>query len=97
MLHRLRASGRGRIINLGDSQADRFGHADPGLSYYIGKAGIWLMTRTLAANEAPHKITVNMVSPGVLEDSLCETPSTAMPLGRYGTSDDIVSFGSVGE
>jgi 3-oxoacyl-[acyl-carrier protein] reductase len=89
-LPHLRASGRGRIINIGDSMADRFGHADPGLSYYIGKGGVWLMTRTLAANEARNKITVNMVSPGVLEDSLCETPAADMPLRRYGNPDDIL-------
>ncbi len=89
-LPHLRASGRGRIVNIGDSMADRFGHADPGMSYYVGKAGVWLMTRTLAANEARHKVTVNMVSPGVLEKSLCETPAADMPLGRYGTPEDIL-------
>lgn len=86
----LRASGRGRLINIGDSMADRFGHADPGLSYYVGKAGVWLMTRTLAANEAKNKVTVNMVSPGVLEGSICDTPAEDMPLGRYVTPADIL-------
>jgi NAD(P)-dependent dehydrogenase (short-subunit alcohol dehydrogenase family) len=86
----LRASGRGRIINIGDSQSDRPGFADPAMSYHIGKAGLWIMTRTLAANEAPHKITVNMISPGVLEGSICDTPVEEMPLGRYGTYDDVL-------
>jgi 3-oxoacyl-[acyl-carrier protein] reductase len=86
----LRASGRGRIINIGDSMSDRIGLADPGMSYYVGKAGLCLMTRTLAATEARHKITVNMVSPGVLDDSLCKTPLAEMPLGRYGTYEDVL-------
>jgi 3-oxoacyl-[acyl-carrier protein] reductase len=44
----------------------------------------------LAATEARHKITVNMVSPGVLDDSLCKTPLAEMPLGRYGTYEDVL-------
>ncbi len=86
----LRASGRGRLISIGDSAADRLAPADTALSYYIGKAGVWKMTRTLAAVEAKHKVTVNMVSPGVLEGSVCTTPVEEMPLGRYGNSDDIL-------
>jgi len=86
----LRQSGRGRIINIGDSMSDRIGFADPAMSYYIGKVGVWMMTQTLAATEARHKITVNMVSPGVLENSACDTPVNEMPLGRYGTYDDVL-------
>ena len=86
----LRLSGRGRIINIGDSMSDRVGFADPAMSYYIGKMGVWMMTRTLAAAEARHKVTVNMVSPGVLEDSICITPVAEMPMGRYGTYEDVL-------
>jgi 3-oxoacyl-[acyl-carrier protein] reductase len=89
-LPHLRASGRGRIINIGDSASDRLAVAETGLSYYIGKAGVWMMTRTLAATEARHKVTVNMVSPGVLEQSEGCTPLEEMPLGRYGTYDDVL-------
>ena len=89
-LAHLRASGHGRIVNIGDSMSDRLGFADPAMSYYIGKAGLWMMTQTLAATEARHGITVNMVSPGVLEDSVCPTPVEEMPLGRYGTSEDVL-------
>ena len=73
-LPHLRASGHGRIINIGDSMSERTGFTEPAMSYYIGKAGVWMMTQTLAATEARHKITVNMVSPGVLADSTCDTP-----------------------
>jgi 3-oxoacyl-[acyl-carrier protein] reductase len=86
----LRASGCGRIINIGDSMSDRIGFADIAMSYYIGKLGVWLMTRTLATSEARHKITVNMVSPGVLENSMNETPIANMPLGRFGTTEDVL-------
>jgi NAD(P)-dependent dehydrogenase (short-subunit alcohol dehydrogenase family) len=89
-LPHLRASGCGRIVNIGDSASDRLGYADPAMSYYIGKAGLWMMTQTLAATEARHKITVNMVSPGVLEGSICDTPVEEMPLRRYGTPEDVL-------
>jgi NAD(P)-dependent dehydrogenase (short-subunit alcohol dehydrogenase family) len=89
LLH-LRTSGCGRIVNIGDSMSDQTGFAEPAMSYYIGKAGLWMMTRTLALTEAPHRITVNMVSPGVLEGSVCSTPLTEMPLGRFGTPEDVL-------
>ncbi len=89
-LPHLRSSGCGRIINIGDSMSDRIGFTEPAMSYYIGKVGVWMMTQTLAATEAPHGITVNMVSPGVLEDSICDTPVEEMPMGRYGTYEDLL-------
>ncbi len=89
-LPHLRSSGRGRIINIGDSMSDRIGFTEPAMSYYIGKVGVWMMTQTLAATEAKHGVTVNMVSPGVLEGSICDTPVEEMPMGRYGTYDDIL-------
>lgn len=89
-LPHLRTSGCGRIINIGDSMAERTGFTEPAMSYYIGKVGVWMMTQTLAATEARHKITVNMVSPGVLDDSACDTPVEEMPLGRYGTYEDVL-------
>ena len=89
-LPHLRTSGHGRIINIGDSMAGRTGFTEPAMSYYIGKTGVWMMTQTLAATEARHKITVNMISPGVLEDSQCDTPISEMPLGRYGSYEDVL-------
>jgi NAD(P)-dependent dehydrogenase (short-subunit alcohol dehydrogenase family) len=89
-LPKLRSSGRGRIINIGDSMSDRPGFTESAMSYYIGKVGVWMMTQTLAATEARHGITVNMVSPGVLEGSVCTTPVEEMPLGRYGTYEDVL-------
>jgi NAD(P)-dependent dehydrogenase (short-subunit alcohol dehydrogenase family) len=89
-LPHLRSSGHGRIINIGDSMSDRIGFTESAMSYYIGKVGVWMMTLTLAATEARHGVTVNMVSPGVLEGSVCETPVEEMPLGRYGTPEDVL-------
>lgn len=89
-LPQLRTSGRGRIINIGDAISDRPGFTEPAMSYYIGKAGVWTMTKTLATTEAPYKVTVNMVSPGVLADSICDTPLFELPSGRYGVYQDVI-------
>ena len=85
----LRQSGQGRIINVGDSSCGRTGARDLAMSYHIGKTGVWMLTRSFAREEAAHGITVNMVSPGYLENSL-ELPSpSSIPAGRFGTFNDI--------
>jgi 3-oxoacyl-[acyl-carrier protein] reductase len=89
-LPHLRASKRGRIVNIGDALSDRPGFAEPAMSYYIGKVGVWMMTQTLANTEARHGVKVNMVSPGVLADSTCATPPEEMPSGRLGTHEEIL-------
>jgi NAD(P)-dependent dehydrogenase (short-subunit alcohol dehydrogenase family) len=89
-LPHLRASGYGRIVNIGDGLSDRTGFTESALSYYIGKVGVWMMTQTLARTEAPHQVTVNMVSPGVLPQSICATPIEEMPAGRFNTHEDII-------
>jgi NAD(P)-dependent dehydrogenase (short-subunit alcohol dehydrogenase family) len=73
----LRKSRRGRIINIGDSLCQHTGFTEPAFSYYVGKVGVWMLTQTLAVQEAAHGLTVNCVSPGVLERSV--------PLSTVGT------------
>ncbi len=64
--------GEGRIINLA-SQAASVG-LDGHLAYCTSKAGVLGLTRTLALEWGPRGITVNAVSPTVVETEL----------GRYG-------------
>ncbi|PTX99432.1 alcohol dehydrogenase [Verrucomicrobia bacterium LW23] len=90
-LPHLRASGRGRIVSVGDSLCDQPGFAEPAFSYYVGKTGVWMMTKTLAPLEAPHGVTINIVSPGMLGDSLGLQPLREMPAGRFATPADIAA------
>jgi 3-oxoacyl-[acyl-carrier protein] reductase len=85
----LRASGHGRLIHLGDSSCDRPTARDMALGYHIGKTGVLMLVRSVAAEEARHGVTVNMVSPGWLENSVDLPPAESLPAGRYGTFDDI--------
>ena len=66
------ARGAGRIVNLA-SQAASVG-LDGHLAYCTSKAGVLGLTRTLALEWGPRGITVNAVSPTVVETEL----------GRYG-------------
>lgn len=85
----LRRSGRGRIVNLGDSSCDRPGARDLAVGYHVGKTGVLILTKSFAQAEAAHGITVNMISPGYLENSLGLPPVGKIPAGRFGTFDDV--------
>jgi glucose 1-dehydrogenase len=64
----------GRIINIA-STAARI--VEVGLSAYgVSKAGVWMLTRVMAAELAPYAITVNAIGPG-----LTKTPMTTNIIG----------------
>ncbi len=85
----MRRQGFGRIVNLIDVDADSQLAVPMVTPYKIGKAGVLLLTRTLAVTEAPHGITVNGVSPGTLDNSERKPPLERIPAGRYGTAADV--------
>jgi 2-deoxy-D-gluconate 3-dehydrogenase len=64
----LRDSGAGRIVNLASQAA--FIALDRHLAYCTSKAGILGMTKVLALEWAAHGITVNAISPTVVETEL---------------------------
>ncbi|MCZ6712036.1 MAG: glucose 1-dehydrogenase [Gammaproteobacteria bacterium] len=88
----------GRIINIISTAAHQ---ASPGFGVYsAANLGMISMTRTLAVELAPQKITVNCLAPGVIvTDMLKETMNITdeqaaamfdaqIPLGRTGTPED---------
>lgn len=81
--------GRGRVVNIGDSACDRVGARDLAWSYHIGKTGVWMLTRSFAAAEAAAGVAFNMVSPGLLENSVDGPDPAAVPMGRLGTFGDV--------
>lgn len=85
----LRRSGSGRIVNLGDSSCDRPGARDLAAGYHVGKTGVLILTKSFAQAEASRGVTVNMISPGYLENSLDLPPLAKIPAGRFGTFEDI--------
>ncbi|MCU6709275.1 SDR family oxidoreductase [Paenibacillus sp. J5C_2022] len=87
----------GRIIHFG------FGHAGEARSwphravYAAAKTGLVSFTKSLAVEEAPHGITVNLIGPGDIrgankERSIREAEQemdAESPLGRPGTGEDV--------
>lgn len=85
----MRRTGGGRIVNIGYAGAEVV-RARPGIvAYHIAKTGVILYSKSLARTEARHGTTVNVVSPGVIENSVTK-PVDEIPMGRVGTMDEIV-------
>lgn len=85
---------RGCIINIIDIKADRPAKNYP--VYNIAKAGLWMLTKTLSKELAPH-VRVNAIAPGAmirpeneqLDDNSIKTLINSIPLGRIGTAGDV--------
>lgn len=92
----MRARGWGRILGLGLATADRLSAQPNVTAYYIAKAGLLVLVRSLAKVLAPHGITVNAVSPGVLETPGYSRPDLdallqRIPAGHLGQVGDVVA------
>ena len=85
----LRASARGRIVNILDADADASNPVPYATAYKIGKKAAWQLTKTMAVVEAPNGLTINAVAPGTLEDSGEKPALDRMPAGRYGRYADV--------
>lgn len=78
-----------RIINLGDSACDRIEAHVMATPYHIAKLGVNVLTRSYAQLLMPKGITVNMISPGFLENSV-GSPPQRLPAGQPGRFTDIL-------
>jgi 3-oxoacyl-[acyl-carrier protein] reductase len=83
----------GRIVNIASIIGQR---ANPGqANYAASKAGLVAMTKTVAAEVARRKITVNAVAPGLVETEMTEDLGDdllkAVPARRAGTADEVAA------
>jgi NAD(P)-dependent dehydrogenase (short-subunit alcohol dehydrogenase family) len=85
----LTRGGSGRIVNIGYAGAEQV-RARPGIAAYgIAKTGVILYSKALARTLAADGVTVNVVSPGVLENSVSQ-PIEEIPMGRLGRLEELV-------
>lgn len=78
----------GRIINIGYSRVEQLVAFSTITPYAVAKAGLLILTRSVAASEASSGITVNMVSPGLMEGGILPK-SRDVPRGRLGKFEDV--------
>ncbi len=78
----------GRIINLGFAGTQNLTARATVLPYAIAKTGVILLTKAIAQAEAANGITANVISPGVIENSVSK-PLELIPAGRLGTLEEL--------
>lgn len=78
----------GRIINFGCVAADTLTVRKNTTPYYIAKTGVILLSKVLAFEYAKYGITINCISPGILQTSIA-TPQT--PTGTCIQFEDIIN------
>ncbi|WP_254525097.1 SDR family NAD(P)-dependent oxidoreductase [Natrinema caseinilyticum] len=84
----MRETGYGRIVNLGYASSERGLVSPKNFPYFVAKTGVMMFTRMLAADTCDDGITVNAISPYVVENS-DEFPEE-LPRGRPASFDDLV-------
>lgn len=89
----------GSIITIA-SVAAKHPEAGP-VSYAVSKAGVWMLTKHAARSLGPKGIRVNAIGPGFIETNMTKLISelpmvrdqflASLPLGRFGTPDEVAA------
>jgi 3-oxoacyl-[acyl-carrier protein] reductase len=86
----MKARHSGRIITFSMANADKMEAQPHVTAHYIAKAGVLILTRTLAKLLAPDGITVNAISPGFID-------SGSAPPGELDGIEKKIPAGYIGE
>lgn len=85
----MRKQKSGHIINIGAVGAERLILRENSMPYFLGKTGVYILTKTLAWEEAGHGVHVNMISPASMVADIFE-PSD-FPMGRPAKYEDVIA------
>jgi 3-oxoacyl-[acyl-carrier protein] reductase len=86
----MRARRFGRIVNLGFGRVEQLAAFPTVLPYAAAKTGLLLLTRTAAAECRGTGVTVNMVSPGLLEGGI-RPAGARVPRRELGTYAEVAA------
>lgn len=97
LLKQMNRLGWGRIVNI--SSVIGFTGNSGQANYAAAKAGVMGLTKTTAQESASRNVTVNAIAPGmidtdmtrVLPDKVKQDIIAQIPLGRFGTVEDVVA------
>lgn len=89
----MRARAWGRVVAFGTAGVERLAPHPSLAAYGAAKAALVAFMRSLARDEAPHGVTANVVSPGVIDTGGVAPDVLArqlpqVPMGRAGTPDE---------
>ena len=87
----LKGSASPRIVNFGYAMGDRVTSAKA-WAYHVAKMGVISLTKSMAKQWGPDGISVNVISPGTLANSIVmesESPEDYIPQGRFGEYSDL--------
>lgn len=92
----MKARQSGRIVNFSMANADQMIAQPDVTAHYIAKAGVLILTKTLAKLLAPHGVTVNAISPGFIDSGSAPAAELAamakkIPAGHVGEVKDAVA------
>lgn len=87
---------KGQIVTIGMVGSGEVRANTHAFGYNLCKTGLWMLTKSLAKELAPDQVTVNMVSPGYMEESV-DLPKDLrqIPMGRLARFEEVarvVSF-----
>jgi len=87
----MREAGFGRVVSIGSS-AGKTGGKRHAAAYGASKAGIMVMTKSIASEYAEHGITANALAPALIDtDMIAGLPdmSGTIPVGRLGKPEEV--------
>jgi 3-oxoacyl-[acyl-carrier protein] reductase len=84
----MRRRGWGRIINIGYHRVEHLGAFSGIAAYAVAKTALLILTRSAAASELKAAITVNMVSPGLIEGGMMPAGGSVSP-ESFGKKSDV--------
>jgi NAD(P)-dependent dehydrogenase (short-subunit alcohol dehydrogenase family) len=93
------AQGRGAIVNMSSNSAIIVDRPQVQPAYNASKAGVAQLTKSLAAEWAPHRVRVNAIAPGYIDTALTETGKSRAdwirlwmdmtPMQRFGRPEEV--------